>query len=320
MLKLVTILNWAVIAFLVYAVAMETIFPAKGGDAAGRGIGQAIYYMAIGALVLLVVLNLLPYRWTKYAAFALVAIPILYLKLEPRWQKMKRLAKNAIEESKPIFPDEPRERMARAIHDGNPEKLKELLQVPPPNLNEEGELLAFAINETNGASYKPVERLACLKLLFQAGARLDSLGTEKRDICFAVASTGDAALLRLLLEQGADAKAMSSHFNYNMLFEAIMSYKEPEASVRVLLEFGADPNATARLDDEQGSISSLVRAAEVGRWGVCAALVEHGADIHFKTKNGLSLKTFMDDPDKNLPETGYSNRPDFERLEKLLRK
>ena len=105
-----------------------------------------------------------------------------------------------------------------------------------------------------------------------------------------------------------------------MLFEALMSYQEPEASVRVLLEFGADPNVTALLDDDQGRTSPLVRAAEVGRWGVCAALVEYGADVNFKTKNGLSLKTFMDDPDKNLPETGYSNRPDFERLEKLLHK
>ncbi len=319
-LKLVSIFNWAVIAFLVFVIAFETIFPAKGGDAAGRGIGQAIYFLAIVALVLLLVLNLLPYKWAKYAAFALVAIPILYIKLEPEWRKMKRIARNAMEDAKPIFPDAPRERIARAIHDGNPEKLKELLQEPPPNLNEGGELLAFAINESNGASYKPAERLACTKLLFQSGARFDSLGASKRDLLFAVASTGDATLLRLLLEQGGDAKAIHPHFNYSMLFEAIMGYMEPEETVRVLLEFGADTNVTAQLDDEQGRTSPLVRAAEVGRWGVCAALVEHGANVDFKTKNGLSLRTFMDDPELNLPEAGYSNKPDYERLKGLLRK
>jgi hypothetical protein len=67
-----------------YLVAMETIFPAKGGDAAGRGMGQFIFVVAIVALVLLLILNFLPYKWAKYTAFWLVAVPILLWYLA-RW-------------------------------------------------------------------------------------------------------------------------------------------------------------------------------------------------------------------------------------------
>ena len=55
LLKIVTIFNWAIVAFLAYLVTMETVFPTKGGDAAGRGMGIAIYYLAIAGLVVLIV-------------------------------------------------------------------------------------------------------------------------------------------------------------------------------------------------------------------------------------------------------------------------
>jgi hypothetical protein len=37
-LKIITILNWIVIALLGFLVAAETLFPTKGGEAAGRGM------------------------------------------------------------------------------------------------------------------------------------------------------------------------------------------------------------------------------------------------------------------------------------------
>ena len=41
--------------------AMELFFPTKGGDAVGRGMGQLIFVVVVTALVLLLVLNLLPF-------------------------------------------------------------------------------------------------------------------------------------------------------------------------------------------------------------------------------------------------------------------
>ncbi|WP_332367988.1 hypothetical protein [Spirosoma telluris] len=40
MLKYMTIVNWIAIAFLSYLVIASLLFPAKGGDAAGRGMGK----------------------------------------------------------------------------------------------------------------------------------------------------------------------------------------------------------------------------------------------------------------------------------------
>ena len=60
--KIISIVNWIVIAVLAFMVIMETLNPTKGGDAAGRGIGQAIYYLAIMGVIVLVILNLLPFK------------------------------------------------------------------------------------------------------------------------------------------------------------------------------------------------------------------------------------------------------------------
>lgn len=318
-LKIVTYFNWLVIAVLVYVVAMETIFPAKGGDAAGRGIGQAIYYLAIFALVLLTVLNLLPYKWGKYAAFWVVAVPFLYFQIQPIYSKLKRNVRNMIQETRPIFEDPERDALARAIRDGKPEKLKELLQVPVARLNENGEILGYAVGEAASSSYRPAEKLECVRVLFQSGVKLDSTRGWEVPVHMSVADVGNAALLRLLLEQGANANATQVHFKRSILFEAIGSYQEPEASVRVLLEFGADPNAKALFDEEEGRVSPLWRAAKLERWGVCLVLLEKGADPGFTTKNGETLSTLIAGVDRSFPEEGYSRQTDFERLKTLLK-
>lgn len=319
-LKIITVLNWVVVAVLGFLVAAETLFPTKGGEAAGRGMGQAIYYLAAIMLVVLLGLNLLPYNWAKYTAFLLVALPVAYVMVTPVFRNLKRGITDRIAASQPIFDDQERDHIARAIYDGKPEKLKQLLQTPVPRLNENGEVLAFAINATNSTAYKPAEKLECIRLLFQAGASLDSTnkGLEV-PVEFAVADAGNADLLRLLLEHGADANASIAYYKRPILFEAVASYQQPEASVRVLLDFGADPHATAILDDEQGPVTPLRRAAEMGRWGVCVALLEKGADPDFKTPDGRSLRSFVQEVEKDFSGDGYSTREDLERLKKVLK-
>ncbi|MBX2892540.1 MAG: ankyrin repeat domain-containing protein [Saprospiraceae bacterium] len=319
-IKIITVLNWLVIAILAFLVIAETLSPAKGGDAAGRGMGQAIYYLAIIALFVLLGLNLLPYNWAKYTAFALVALPILFIKVAPSWRNMKRNVSNMLEEAKPIFPDKERDRIARAIYEGKSGKVWELLQTPPPNLNEDGELLAYAINAVGHSGYKPEERMKCLKLLFQAGAKLDSVnrGLEV-PIHFAAADVGNAELLRLLLEHGADANAQHRYFKRHILFEAVGAHGEPEATVKTLLDFGADPNATAVHDDEQGPITPLWRAAELGRWGICATLIERGADSNIKTADGKSFRSLVEKVSENFTPHYFASQEDFDRLKKILK-
>lgn len=319
-IKIITILNWIVVAILGFLVIAETLTPTKGGDAAGRGIGQAIYYLAIIAFFVLLGLNLLPYNWAKYTAFALVVLPVVYIKIAPSWQNLKRDIRNIREDAKPIFDDKERDQIARAIRDGQTETVKNLLQTTSPGLGKDAELLAYAIGEANHSSYKPEEKLECVRLFFQAGASLNSAnrGLEV-PLHFAAADVGNPALLRILLEHGADANAMHFYFKRHILFEAVGSHQEPDATVRVLLDFGADPNATAVYDEEEGTITPLWRAAKLERWGICATLIERGADQNFKTADGKTFRSLFEEAAENFTPHGYATQEDFDRLKSVLK-
>lgn len=274
--------------------------------------------LAVIALFVLLGLNLLPYKWAKYTAFALVVAPFVFLKLGSALSSIKQKMANRIESSKPVFEDKERESIARAIYEGKTETVKKILKTPVPRLNENGELLSFVVNQTSSSDYKIEERVECIRLLFQAGARLDSANVPgEYPLHMVVAAAGNAPLLRLLLEQGADAKASQNSFNRNILFEAVGSYQKPDATVRVLLEFGADPNATAVLDDEQGPITPLLYAATLERWGVCATLLEKGANPDFKAADGTSLQTLAEAAFQDFSPDGYTTQADFERFKKV---
>jgi ankyrin repeat protein len=179
--------------------------------------------------------------------------------------------------------------------------------------------LSFVVNKTAGSDHKIKERLECIRLLFQAGARLDSTSTPgESPIHMAVAEAGNAPLLRLLLEHGADANALQPYAKRSILFEAVGSYQQPDATVRVLLEFGADPNATALFDDEKGPVTPLLRAAELGRWGLCATLIEKGANPDFKTTDGTTLRKMFQEAEADFSPDGYTTQEDFERLKKMM--
>ncbi|MEQ1745544.1 MAG: ankyrin repeat domain-containing protein [Saprospiraceae bacterium] len=317
-LKIVTILNWIVIAILTVLVALAMISPTKGGDPAGRGMGQLIQQLAIIWLFVLLGLNLLPYNWAKYTAFALILAPFAYIKFGSAWSSLKQKVASKTESSKSMFEDKERESIARAIYEGKTETVKKILQNPVPRLNEDGELLRFVVTKTASSNDKIEERMACIRLLFQAGARLDSTnGPGIPPLHIAIAETGNAPLLRLLLEHGADANT-----NYDkrpILFEAVGSYLKTDAAARVLLEFGADPNATAVLDDEQGPITPLLWAAINERWGACATLLEKGANPDFKAADGTTFQKLFQEGEITFSPNAYTTREDFERLKKILK-
>lgn len=78
-LKVISFVNWIAISLLFVLVMAETLFPAKGGDAAS-GMGKSIYYLAIIVLILFLVLNLMPFRWSKYLTFGLIVVPLAWIK------------------------------------------------------------------------------------------------------------------------------------------------------------------------------------------------------------------------------------------------
>lgn len=325
--KAFAILNWLFVAGICLVVVAELLSPNKGGgDAATRGFGPAFYTLAIIAIVVVAGLNLLPYGWTKYVAFGLAcglfALPMLYFQLWPTWQERKTLARNearyAAEAAAPIFEDAQRDQIARVIRDGNVSKLKAMLQAPIPRINEKGGLIAFAINQAAYANVREEETLEAVRMLFAAGAVLDSTKTMDVPPHFAAAEAGHAALLRLLLEHGADANAIQINFGTPILFAAIMSNKQPEESVRALLDSGANPNSAAVINKDDGPMSPLWRAARMDRWAICAALLEHGADPNTPYGKGPSFRDFVENAEQHLSAENHSGRAEFERMKKAL--
>ena len=318
-LKIVTILNWLIIAVIGFIVVSEAFSPNRGGgDAATRGLGQ----VPIVVLVVMLVLNLLPFDWTKYVALVLVVGPVLLFKFWPAWTEMQRKkqeeARYKLEMAKPIFEDQQRDQIARVVRDGDLEKLKELLKTPVERLNEGGDLLDYAIAWSAGANHRQAEKYECVRLLFDAGATLDSTIGTRITSHMDAASTGDVRLLRFLLEKGADPNAYNDDLEYPILYEAISASREPEATVRTLLEFGADPNSTGVFDPTEGPVSMLWRAAKMERWGVCLALLEKGADPEFKTSNGKTLRALVQESDREYPAEGFFRQADYDRLKEVL--
>lgn len=111
--------------------------------------------------------------------------------------------------------------------------------------------------------------------LLSAGVAAETLNpqcppqTRCKPITYA-AEQSDPAILRLLLEAGADPNGTNS-VGDNALIVAIMSGNA--AGIDVLLEFGADMNQANRF-----GISALVGTVMMGDASLLAKLLEHGGD------------------------------------------
>lgn len=320
MYKVIYFFNWICIGLLAVFVLLMLFEPRRGGgDAYGRGLAEGFLYLGSAALVILLLLNLLPWQWSKYLAFALILLPFLFYSLSSQWSNYSKALKARVEAAKPIFTDPSLERLARLIQNGEPEALQKRLPSEPQAAVQSEELLWFAINEASGSSFRNKEKVECLSILLDAGAPLAPLMKEETPVHSYASNTGNAGVLRLLFERGLDPNTRDPHFDRPYIFDAVASYIDPVGSVRVFLEYGADPNATAVFDDEDGPITPLIRAAQFDKWDVCAALIEKGAKPDFITPNGKNCAFYMDQAAEAVEQYGRpETRASFARLRALV--
>jgi ankyrin repeat protein len=113
-----------------------------------------------------------------------------------------------------------------------------------------------------------------VKLLFTLN-KTDSSGTTALSWA---ARNGHEAVVRLLLEKGADVEAKAKYGETALSWAAANGH---EAVVRLLLEKGADVEAKAKYKG-----TALSWAAENGHEAVVRLLLEKGADVEAKAEDG----------------------------------
>jgi ankyrin repeat protein len=131
-----------------------------------------------------------------------------------------------------------------------------------------------------------MDRVPAAERLLRAGATgLDQLHGDRRELLLSLAAwEGSAAMMRLLLAQGADPKALGPD-GRDALVGAIA--RASVEKVGLLLEAGADPNR--RLPD---GTSGVARAAIHGHADVLALLLDHGGRLEIRDDQGVTPLMF----------------------------
>ncbi len=97
------------------------------------------------------------------------------------------------------------------------------------------------------------------------------------------ARTGNIALLRSELQNGADPNALNSDGEAPLIAAVRTGHL---GAVRILLAGGADVNLRS-----SAGRTALIEAAEAGRLRTAQLLIQHGADLNASARTGTALET-----------------------------
>jgi hypothetical protein len=301
-MKVLTILNWILIGLYGCCVLYVLLgFSRPSGDAATQGLG--VGFAAIGAFILLLFLglNLLPYTIPKVIILVLMLMPGLFILSRLSDSYLTSLERGQVAAARAngslFFDDKPRRDVAAAIGAADTTRLRQLLQLPVPRLNEPGyqatTLLDFA-GERAATTQNITQMMACLKLLTDHGATIQGTDPQHIPTHFRVCKQGPAILLKWFLNKGADPN-FRPEGGSPILIEVMRYGDDGLEKVRLLLDRGADPNAMMA-DDEttyEASYSPLMYAAREQLWDICQLLLKNGANPAYRTPKGDNLKKIM---------------------------
>ncbi len=161
----------------------------------------------------------------------------------------------------------------------------------------------------NRKTEDPLPTLEIVKALLDRGANVNAAltanlpgrsGMDSGDTTLTAGTTplmraaraGDTAVIRLLLEKGADPKLATKDGNTALMFAAGVGYRDKNtrgterdalAAVKILVDAGLD----LRQVNSRGE-TALHGAADRGADTIVQFLVERGADLNVKTKQGFT--------------------------------
>lgn len=304
-MKLVVILAWA--CFAAELVLLGLMLADRGGDAASKGLG-AFFAVLMGvpmalAAGLLIWGHASGRKGPLIAGAAITTLPLTIGLLLGAKGMVGKLSRHLTLSKQGRFSDGRLTDLARAIDRSDLEKVKALLQGPPPDWKARdafdrtifGHAVTRALDSMEGRD----AHVEAVRLLMKAGAPPAEDALRPNDGSYAswyslmntVAGDGSPrglALLEILLEAGADPNTKSQYDDHSLLFETWMTVPKLEVFAR----HGADLHARDGRTDRKG-YSLLMNAVVYQQWDSARWLLDHGLSPDVKGGDGATVDSLL---------------------------
>lgn len=292
-MKTLSYITWGIIAIYSIIAIIALIGHLRhnsGMDAAGRGMAAGFLVVGIAFLIGLILLNLLPFQFTKILTLLIALSPFLYTVYSRFNNSLINFQQDT---GSYYFESESLRPLAAAIAGHNLQVVKELAPKVRADINEIGKkqetLLQMAIVENQynmiweGELQKDNPNLMqMIEVLLQNGADPNVHHPDKEPVLIYVSMFVSKPLLELLLKYKADPNGRNKD---GMPVAANFIHKRDSNSfdrVTTILDHGANPNIVFNYYGGDGTWSLLSMAANQQQWEICELLLERGADPNYE--------------------------------------
>ena len=305
-----------------YAIFIYLDTNRSGIDPAGKGMAMGFLFIGLVYLALLIGLNFININWVRILVLILAGVPLLILisGAIDSWQTHKKFDKQKEEYSK--FQDPHLNAMVKAMQDNDLIKMRELLVKDNSQLNKVGvnnrqSILGIALRKS-WVDDRP-EASDFVSLILENGADPNIFHPDTYGTYTPLAQYGKYAkvsVFKALLDAGANPNALEEH-SVPLVYVLMKGNRDDLfEKVKLLLEYGLDPNIPLGNDQPYKlNFSPLIQAAVKKQWSICNLLIDYGADVDFQpaSSDGRTFWFLLDESSKEYQESG-DIPADFEQL------
>lgn len=302
-------LLWGVLVAGVLYMSVRLATERTSSPEAGPGLGVFLILLLLGVLAGLA--GLLVWAGRRQSSGGLIfvmillAYPLVMLIARPIIIGYKQYRWDREDARHGDFRDKTLAAMVAAIRNNDVATLKTLLagKAPPAGKDRAGnDLLAYTV-----ALVRQQERgVEMVRALLDAGADIKASRSGENVDVLNIASppTSDStrALMRLLIERGADANAVDPRLGDT----PIRNMYEDLGLLELLVEHGADIDRI-----QSDGVPAVVNYISTQKWDMALYLIEKGASLDVVNSHGLSVDYYL----KDWKESVYGNHPEgWERV------
>ena len=279
-----------------------------------RGPITVLLALAIVYFVFRLVFNM-PGTWLKPLVIVIglgcVAVLIIYLLALSGSSLVFQSPEKEI--FRPQYDDPVSTELFDAFQKGKVERLKTVLQAHPDQVHNK-QLLKDILYDVYYNDQASARHLASVQYILESGAKID---TSLSFYFIQMAYTAKADMTALLLQHGADPNWTEEQIQMPVLLNTIEGYDKEGKVIEILIKHGADPNVKFYEERLQDTITPLSYAAYLEKWPICKVLLENGAELSHKNKEGVSVKEQI--LQKAESGQGAYQDPDLARLVKQIK-